>query len=282
MVEAAELTWRFLRRHPQAAAEVLETLDADTAAAFLAGVPPRLAAPVMAAMLPYHAATCLALTDEPLAVDLLSAMPTTAAAAVLRRVPVALADRLLERLPARTAFALRLLLRYPTTTVGAWMEPDVTLLPAGITVCDAWDRLRREAVSIERFIYIVDREQRPVGRVASAELLRADNDMLVDRLAVTAPASLAARDDLSAAIDLDAWRECDPLPVLSRDRRLLGVARHAALYRGAARLGDGHADTVFTDALMALMEAYWTGLSRLIEAPFSLLPPARRGGRREE
>lgn len=282
MAEPAELTLSFLRRHPEAAAEALETLETDTAAAFLGEVPPSLAAPVMAAMLPFHAARCLALTDEDFATGLLAAMPATAAAAVLRRLPAAPADRLLERLPARPAFGLRLLLRYPVTTVGAWMEPDAALLPTGVTVGDAWDRLRREAAALDRFLYVVDREQRLVGRLASAELLRADNDMPVDRLATAAPATLAARSDLTTVIGQAAWRECDPLPVLSRDRRVLGVARYAVLRQGAEAAHDGRTGSAFGDTLMELMEAYWTGLSRLVEGPFSLLPPAQRSGAGKE
>lgn len=281
MAEPVELTFSFLRRHPESAAEVLETLDAETAAAFLRDVPPRLAAPVVAAMLPFYAGRCLDLAGEDFAVALLPAMPTAAAAAVLRRLPVALTDTLLERLPARPAFRLRLLLRYPATAVGAWMEPGVAVLPVGATVCDAWDRLRREAEALDRFLYVVDREQRLVGRVAAAELLRADSDMLIDRLTAPVAASLAARADLAAVIEDPVWAENGPLPVLSRDGRLLGVAHHAVLHRAAAAPA-GHPGSPFGDTLMELMEAYWSGLSRLIEGPFSLLPAARRSDRGKE
>lgn len=279
MAAAADLTLSFLRRHPESAAGVLETLDADTAAAFLQGVPPRLAAPVLAAMLPFYTARCLELTGEDFAAGLLPEMPAAAAAAILRRLPPALTDKLLARLPARAVFRLRLLLRYPATAVGAWMEPDVPVLPAGVTVCDAWERLREEAGALDRFLYVVDREQRLQGRVASAELLRADNDMPIERLTVTAPHALAARGDLTAAIEQSAWRECDPLPVLARDGRFLGVAHYAMLRHAETAALDGRQGSVLGDTLMELMEAYWTGLARLIEGPFSLLP--RSGSRKE-
>lgn len=272
MSEQPELTLSFLRRHPEAAAEVLETLEADTAAAFLREVPPRLAAPVMAAMLPFYAARCLERLDEDFGVGLFPAMPAAAAAAVLRRLPLPQTERLLERFPARTAFRLRLLLRYPATTVGAWMEPGVPALPTGITVCDAWERLRGEAEALDRFLYVVDREQRPQGRVATAELLRADNDMPIERLTTAIPHTLTARGDLAAVAEHAAWRECDPLPVLSRDGRFLGVAHYAVLRHAETTAFDGRHGTAFGETLMQLMEAYWTGLSRLIEGPFSLLP----------
>lgn len=271
MADQPELTLSFLRRHPESAAEILETLDTDTAAAFLQRVPPRLAAPVMAAMLPFYAARCLALAGEDFTAGLIPAMPAVAAAAVLRRLPLTLTERLLERIPARPAFRLRLLLRYPATTVGAWMEPGVPALPAGITVRDAWKRLREEAEALDRFLYVVDREQRLQGRLAAAELLRADHDMPIERLTVTVPHTLSARGDLAAVAEHAAWRECDPLPVLSRDGRFLGVAHYAVLRHIETAALDARQGSVFGDTLMELMEAYWTGLSRVIEGPFSLL-----------
>lgn len=275
MADPAELTLSFLRRHPESAAEVLETLDTETAAAFLREVPPRLAAPVLAAMLPFYAGRCLELAGEDFAAGLLPAMPATAAAAVLRRLSPALTEKLLERVPARTAFRLRLPLRYPATAVGAWMEPGVPALPAGITVCDAWERLREEAETLDRFLYVVDREQRLQGRVAGVELLRADNDMRIDRLTVTVSDTLSARDDLATVLERAAWRDCDPLPVLSRDRQFLGVAHYAVLRHAEATAFAGRHASPFGDTLMELMETYWTGLSRLIEAPFSLSPSSR-------
>lgn len=272
MSEQPELTLSFLRRHPEAAAEVLEVLPAETAAGFLREVAPRLAAPVMAAMLPFYAARCLERLDEDFGAELFPAMPAVAAAAVLRRLPLAQTERLLERFPARAAFRLRLLLRYPATTVGAWMEPGVPALPAGVTVCEAWERLREEAEALDRFLYVIDREQRLQGRVAAAELLRADNDMPIERLTVAVPHTLAARGDLAAVVEHAAWRECDPLPVQSRDGRFLGVAHYAVLRHAETTAFDSRQGTAFGDTLMQLMEAYWTGLSRLIEGPFSLLP----------
>lgn len=269
---STELTLSFLRRHPEAAAEVLETLETETAAAFLQRVPPRLAAPVTAAMLPFYAARCLERASEDFTAGLLPAMPAVAAAAVLRRLPLTLAERLLERIPAGSAFRLRLLLRYPATTVGAWMEPGVPAMPAGITVRDAWERLREEAEALDRFLYVVDREQRLQGRVATAELLRADNNMRIDRLTSTVPQTLSARSDLVAVAEDPAWRECDPLPVLSREGRFLGVAHYAMMRHAETATLDGRHGSAFGDTLMELMEAYWAGLSRLIEGPFSLLP----------
>ncbi|MBA1145918.1 magnesium transporter [Ectothiorhodospiraceae bacterium WFHF3C12] len=284
MAEAADLTLRFLRLHPGPAAGVLESLQPEEAAAFLQDVPTRLAAPVWSAMLPFHAGRCLMRCPEDYAVALIAAMAATPAAGLLRALPEHRTQSLLQRLPGRVTFALKLLLRYPVGTVGAWMEPAVASLPSGLTVLEAWTRLRRDAEALDRFLYIVDRDQRLMGRVSTAELLRAEGEMPVDRFLAAVPATLAARADLSAAAVEPAWRECDPLPVVARDGRFLGVAHYAVIHHAERAARDGEAAPMPGSTLLELVEAYWGGLARLIEAPFQLLsagaPSRNRGEKR--
>lgn len=273
MAETAELTLRFLRLHPETAAGVLESLQPEEAGAYLQQVPPKLAAPVWAAMLPAYAGRCIGQCSRDYAVSILAAMPATPAAGMLRTTPEEQREALLQRLPGRVAFALKLLLRYPVGTVGAWMEPAVSSLPSGITVLDAWTRLRRDADVLDRYLYVVDRDQRLMGRVSAVELLRAEGDMLVDRFLVAVPAALAARADLGAAVAEPAWRDSDPLPVVARDGHFLGVAHYAVIRHGEEVARDGEASPSLGGPVMDLIEAYWSGLARLIESPFHLLSP---------
>ncbi len=281
MAEPSDLTLPFLRRHPPDAARVLETLPPEEATAYLQDVPVKLAAPVVAAMLPFYAALCLARLAADTATALLGRVPATSAAAVLRRMPQAPREALMASLPARTALGLRLLLRYPANTVGAWMEPAVPCLPAGILVHDAWSRLLREAETLDRFVHVVDREQALVGRIATADLLRANEAMLIDRLLMAnAPPALAARTDLAHALRQPHWPESDPLPVISHERRFLGVARFATLVEAQNEPFEGQPTTVFRGTLMELMETYWMGLSRLLEGAFTPPPAAGDSSRK--
>ena len=279
MTESSDLTLPFLRRHPPDAAQVLETLPLDEAVAYLQDVPLKLAAPVVAAMLPFYAALCLARLDAETAAALLAGMPPTSAASVLRRMPRQTREAMIASLPVRAGLGLKLLLRYPTTTVGAWMEPAVPRLPSGIPVSDAWDRLRTEAETLDRFVYVVDREQTLVGRIATADLLRANDAMLIDRLLTANPPALAARADLAHALQQTHWREHDPLPVISREGRFLGAARFAVLLSAHGEPSEGPPGKVFRGTLMELMETYWIGLSRLLEGAFTPSPATRDSSR---
>jgi hypothetical protein len=59
------------------------------------------------------------------------------------------------------------------------------------------------------------------------------------------------------------------------------VARYAVLRHAETTAFAGRPASAFGDTLMELMETYWTGLSRLVEGPFSLLPPARPNSGKE-
>lgn len=268
MAEHVELSLGYLRRHPESAAVVLEKLSNDTAAAYLAGVPPALAAPVLSAMLPFRAARCLQSAGESFARGVLPDMTAAAATAVLRRLPAREADALVAALPARVAFRLRLLLRYPVTTVGAWMEPSTVVLPADSTVGEAWTLLRREGEALDRRLYLLDREQLLLGEVDSGELLRATDEMPLERLVRPVRSALSARADLSGIIDQPAWREQDPRPVVARDGRFLGTARYAVLRHAETTRYTRQPRSILAETLMDPMDTYWAGLSRLIEAPF--------------
>ncbi len=281
MPEKIDLSLGFLRRRPASAAAVLEQLPPREVADYLLQVPPSLAAPVVSAMLPFHAARCLLAVGDSYAIALLPVMSTASAATALRRMPHVHAAGLLEHMPPRSAFRLRLMLRYPLTTVGAWVESGVLSLPADVSVAKAWQLLRQDGEDIERFVYVVDREQHLLGYVSSAALLTASDDMMIERL-LDDVTPLKARSDLNTALARQDWPEADPLPVISRDGLFLGIARYAELRFAESRHLGGQHQSVLAATLMDFMEAYWSGLARLIEAPFpSSKSPPRSGSGKE-
>lgn len=274
MAEAHPLTQRFLQQQPEAAAAVLEDLAPATVGPYLGSVPAELAAAVLDAMTPFHAARCLPRMPVGSAAACLDAMSLMAAAAALRRARRATREALLARLPGRRAANLRTLLGYPASTVGAWTEVGAPALPVAIAAAEAWRRLRAEAESLDRFVDLVTRDGRLSGRVHTVELLRADPSASVDTLAREMSA-LPARTGLAAALDHPGWADGDPLPVISREGRYLGVVRLATLSR-AARGATPRVrwETTSTGFVTELIEAYSEITARLLEACVAF--PGRR------
>lgn len=266
-----ELALGLLRTHPETAAAVLETLPAGSAAALLDDVPPRIAAPVVARMLPSPASRCLLRIATDRAAAIINDMPAAGAAQLLRAWPAERRDPLLTALPNRTSILIRLLLGFPGTSVGAWMDPEPPLLPDDASAGAALDRLRAEARDVERVVFVVDREQQLRGRVRTAELLRADPAAPLHSLIETAAVTLQARGDLLGYRDDPGWIPGDPLPVLARDGRVIGVLSHSNMVRGLAAArpaGEG----VLGDPAMNLADGYWLGLAALVEGLIGILP----------
>lgn len=266
-----ELALGLLRTHPETAAAVIETLTAESAAALLHDMSPRLSAPVVARMLPAPASRSLLRMAPAAAAAIVRVMPPATAAPLLRAWPLQQRDALLALLPHRTGIMIRLLLGFPGTSVGAWMDPEPQLLPADCDAGAALDRLRAEARDLERVAFVVDREQQLRGRVRTAELLRADPGAHLRTLIEPAAVVLQARADLLGYRDDPAWASGDPLPVVARDGRVIGVLSHSDFARGLAAArpaGEG----VLGDPAMNLADGYWIGLARLVEGLIGMIP----------
>ena len=233
MSRQMELSLRFLQRQPEAAARTLEGQPDKIAAAYLQQAPARLAGPVVARMLPFYAARCLQRLPSESVAGILREAPAASSAMLMRRLPVQFRDEVIEALPRRIAAAIKLLQGYPISSVGAWLDALAASLPEDIDAGQAWQRLREEAVDIERVIPVVDREGALRGLVRSAALLTAAEDTPVSQLMEVPAHVLMARSDLLAARDDEAaWMGNEAVPVTARDGRYLGVLRHAYLHRG--------------------------------------------------
>lgn len=273
-----ELALGLLRTHPETAAAVLEALPTESAAAVLEEVPPNIGAPVTARMLPSPASRCLLSMAPAAAAAIISAMPPAAAAPLIRAWPLQRRDPLLAMLQHRTAIAIRLLLGFPGTSVGAWMDPEPPLLPDTGDAGAALDRLRTEARDLERVAFVVDREQQLRGRVRTAALLRAHPGTPLHPLIEPAVVTLQARGDLLGYRDDPGWASGDPLPVIARDGRVIGLLRHSDLARGLAaarRPGEG----VFGEPALNLADGYWLGIARLLEGLIGMIPAGSPAGR---
>ncbi len=279
MASSEDLSYAFLEAHPADAARVIERLAPASAAALLQSAPLRLAAPVLRQMLPLAGARCLERLEDAEAAGLLRGMGAQAGVALLRYVGAERRGRLMTQLPTALALAYELLLGYPEDSVGAWMDPRPLALPADMTAGESLERVRRADESLLADPYVIDRNQRLIGYVELAELLRANATTTLARLARPAPHRLPAQALLAGLPEHPAWHEASALAVVERGERLVGALTHAALLRALSmeqgRPGPRRAD----DTLAGIAGAYWFGVSAVIQALVSLLPVQRREGK---
>ena len=167
-----ELVAAYLRLHPESAARLLESMAVEQANAVLNAVDVATAAPVVGYMLPTCAAQCIERQPPADGALLLERLGSRESVAVLRHLPIELREAVLSSLGPQWLMAFKLLLSYPTNTVGAWVEPRVLTLPDECTAGEARERIARSEHTAQARIYVLDRSRRLRGAVRGLALLQ--------------------------------------------------------------------------------------------------------------
>ncbi|MBK5106374.1 MAG: magnesium transporter, partial [Burkholderiales bacterium] len=218
---------------------------------------------------------CLERLADADAVGLLRGVGAQAGVALLRYFSTERRTGLLAQLPTALTIAFELLLGYPEGAVGAWMDPRALALPADMTVGESLERVRRADESLIADPYVIDRNQRLLGYVELADLLRANSAATLARLVRPSPHRLPAQALLTGLPEHPAWHEASTLPVVERGERLVGALTHAALQRALSLERSVPATRGAQDSLAGIAGAYWFGVSALIQALVGLLPVER-------
>lgn len=274
MADGETLTLAYVSSHPVDAARVLEQRLPTEVAALFARLPARAAAPALAAMLPTSAARVITASGDQVALGLLTAAGAQAAVAVLRHLPEPRRARLIEGLPTATAVAARLLLGYPEDSVGAWADPQVVALAPALTAQAAIDRVRGEGDGEAQGVYVVNEDQKLLGVVDLAGLLRAPAWRSIDLLMSPPRATFSAVMPMRAAANHPAWAQATELPVLSRGGRMLGVLRLSVLQQVLGK-GRAHAEEDEISLVGFAAQGYWDAVAAVLRAFVALLPRAR-------
>lgn len=275
MASSEELSHAFLEAHPVDAARVLERLAATEAGALLQSVPVRLASPVLRQMLPIAGAHCLEHLEDVQVAGLLHGAGTQAGVALLRHFSAERRARLVAQLPATLTLAYELLLGYPEQTIGAWMDMHAMALPADMTVGESLERVRRADEMLVGDPFVIAGNQRLLGYVELADLLRANALTSLDRLVRPCSHKLPAQALLSGLLDHPGWHVASTLPVVERGDRLVGAFTHAALQRALSIGREEPKRDHAIDTYVGMASAYWFGVSALIKAVVSQLPVQR-------
>lgn len=268
MADAETLSLTFMRLHPAEAARVLEAVEPNEAAALLARVPARLAAPVFAAMLPNTAARSLGALEDEQALALFGSLGTQPVVAVLRHIPEPRRGRLVAGLRPAAALASQLMLGYMEDSVGAWTDLDVLALPGATRAGDALERVRHVEATVQR-VFVTGPQRRLEGWVPLSTLLRASASVNLASIMTHPRAVLSVQMPLAGAATHPGWARASVLPVVESGDRLVGVLTRDALTRA---LRPAQAAVPQTTLAGILARGYWDALSGGAEAMATLLP----------
>jgi magnesium transporter len=248
----------FLEKYPEVAARLLESMDAEQAGEVLQSAPAGIAAPVLRYMLPTSSAQCAEHLSLTFMAELLEQLPSLSAAALLRHFPQAARDDALKLVGRRKAAGIRMLLRYPPSAVGAWMEPSVLTLPDDCTVRDASERIRRAGHAFQK-VYVLDRARKVKGAVQCAALLR--NDLRGPVVQLLEPIeTFWARESITSAHERDFWERESAAPVVNRQDEFVGIVSYSDLRKVYRQLIQGNPVDDKTHEAGELVELFVNGL----------------------
>ncbi|MGH7830637.1 MAG: magnesium transporter MgtE N-terminal domain-containing protein [Candidatus Binatia bacterium] len=260
----------FLKAHAREACRILEGLPLEDSAAFLAEIPPEQVAATLQAMAPLVAAELLTRLPDERGVSVLSAMLPGSAAALLRRLSPQRRERLLQGLPQERQTRLKILVTFPEDSAGALMDPHIPAFPADLTAGEARQNMRRLPVSPLSSIFVVDRAQKLVGKIALAKLIACLPKQRLETVMSREMDILSAHAQGVEISTHPGWLEEPLLPVIDGEGNFLGGVRYETLRRLEGR-APARAPSPLATAL-TLGEVFWIGLLRLVEELVALLP----------
>ncbi|MBR5134803.1 MAG: magnesium transporter, partial [Clostridia bacterium] len=146
-------------------------------------------------------------------VDLIEEMP----ASVVRRI-VAVA-------PPEMRHSINQILHYPEDSAGSIMTTEFVSLTRGMTVEDAFMRIRRTGVDKETIYtcYVTENDRRLVGMVSAKTLLLSDSDALIEEIMEDNIISVSTHEDQESTAQLFDKYDFLALPVVDTENRLVGI-----------------------------------------------------------
>ena len=221
MSSSKYLTETFLDQVPNAAAQELQRLPFDDAAALVESVPARLCAPVFHSMIPWSAARILELVTPDRSAAIVRQLDFADSVTLTRLLSPEYRQRLAEALPSRYAQRLRNATEYPLHQVGAWIDPDVPTLKISDTVGDAL-RLLRDAQNSSHVFLETEDHEKFVGLIAVREIIRADAAAKLAQLPILTSEPVLNRASLESLSFDNRWDDLLHVPVVGRKGNLLG------------------------------------------------------------
>jgi magnesium transporter len=219
---------QYLGLHPADVADRLQRLPIEEARVILQRLPRRQAAAVISELEEEQARELLpGLSTEQLS-EMLRELPHDEAADIAGDLPLERRGEALAGMPADDSAKVSALLRYPEDTAGGIMSDRFIILHAEQTVQQAQEMLRaraeQDAVDIS-YLYVTDEHHRLHGVVSLRDLVfRRPERKLVEIMNRDVKFLWVDADQEEIARQFEHYHYMG-LPVLERDRRLVGLVR---------------------------------------------------------
>lgn len=211
--------------NPADVAELFEDLPREKMALVFRLLPKELAADAFAYMNPDEQTVLVeAFSDKELH-DVVNELYVDDAADMIEEMPASLVKRILRHTDAETRVLINQILNYPTDSAGSIMTMEYVDLKRGMTVEEAFDRIRAIGVEKETVYtcYVTDSRRKLKGIVTVKDLLLAPKNELIRNIMETNIIYVSTHTDKEEVASLFGKYDFLAVPVVDNEERLVGI-----------------------------------------------------------
>ena len=211
--------------NPADVAELFEDLPREKMALVFRLLPKELAADAFAYMNPDEQTVLVeAFSDKELH-DVVNELYVDDAADMIEEMPASLVKRILRHTDAETRVLINQILNYPKDSAGSIMTMEYVDLKRGMTVEEAFDRIRAIGVEKETVYtcYVTDSRRKLKGIVTVKDLLLAPKNELIRNIMETNSIYVSTQTDKEEVASLFGKYDFLAVPVVDNEERLVGI-----------------------------------------------------------
>ena len=144
---------------------------------------------------------------------------------LIEEMPANVVTRILRNCDAETRHTINEILKYPKDSAGALMTIEFVSLKKGMTVAEAFKRIKATGVDKETIYtcYVTDRSRKLKGVITAKDLLLAESDTVVDDIMETNVIFVDTLEDKEVVAKQFSKYDLLALPVVDGEERLVGI-----------------------------------------------------------
>ena len=213
--------------HPADIAAILEDLRPRDAGQLIRDMPDEKAADVMEELEPEFQADVLETLSDERAADIVEEMEPDEATDVLQEMEEDKRAQVFNLMEPEESAQVAELIRHPEDTAGGLMTPKYVTAPPGVTVAEALEWVRAEAITKEAetiyYVYAVDAEEHLVGVVSLSDLVLADPASAVNGIMHHKPVRVQIDASQEEVLEAIAKYNLLAVPVVDAENHLQGI-----------------------------------------------------------
>jgi magnesium transporter len=206
-------------------AGVFEELGKEKIVRIFRILPKSMAAEVFAYIEPEEQQIIVeALTDNEVS-DIINKLFVDDAVDVIEEMPADVVNRVLQKVNPEKRKLINQMLQYPEDSAGSIMTTEYVELKANNTVADAFEHIRKTGINKETIYtsYVIGKGRLLLGVVSAKDLMIAPPGAKIGDIMDTNVVSASTTDDQEAAAALFKKYGLVALPVVDKDRHLVGI-----------------------------------------------------------